>query len=126
MRKRKNLFGFGRQKTRRWTVKKQPWGYTVLHGSKPIDEFKTKREADDFVKWAREKDRTMKANPRRKTRRVKQTTRRVKRNSARTRRRKTARRRNRKITFPVPVTPQQRKKLSRWLKTNFGKRIRVK
>jgi len=95
----------------------------------------SKRSAE---RWARVYGGGGKQNPmaqkkrkKRKTTRARRSTRKVKRNTSRARRRtttrrKNTRRRNRKITFPVPVTPAQKKKLARWLRTNFGKRVRVK
>jgi len=117
-RRRRNLFGFGK-KSKAWRIRKRSYGYDVMHGSKVVDVVKTKREADDWVRYAREKDRErakrMKSNPKKKPRKT-----------TRAKRRNSTRRRNRKITFPVPVTPAQKKKLARWLRTNFGKRVRVK
>jgi hypothetical protein len=124
MAKRRNLFGFGK-KSKAWRIKPfksfgKIYGYQVMHGSRFVDEFKTKREADAFLKFVREKERSlrkrMKSNPKKKRKSTR----------ARARRRPARRRNARRITFPIPVTPKEKKKVGSWLRRHFGKRIKVR
>lgn len=63
-------------------------------------------------------------NPMKKTRkRKKKTNRRPVRRAAA--RRKNSRKRNRKLTFPLPVTPAQRRKVKRFLSQLTGKRVKM-
>jgi hypothetical protein len=68
-------------------------------------------------------------NPMKKSKRKKKkATRKVARRPRTTRKKKNsrARRRNRTVTFPIPVTPAQKKKVQRFLTSLTGRRVKMK
>src|SRR4029077_13589611 len=87
----------------------------------------SKKSAERWAQVYGRGENPMASKKKRKSTRARRSTRKVKRNTTRARRRTTTRRRNaRRITFPIPVTPQEKRKVGSWLRRHFGKRIKVR